>query len=312
MATFTLERFYALHFKPCFTIGWSARTFDAYDSTLRAWKRLTPNPTIERIDTRCLASFKAAAADATSAATVNKHLRHVGHLLSKAGPPGHRNRDALNLIKIAPWTKPLRERENDPRVVNDEDLAAWYHACRHARFPIVAGVSPPKWWRALACAALFLAARRGTLLGLKWSHLDLAGRVVQYGGELDKCGRRRSKTLHQVLVRHLLEIRAADVHVFPWPHSEQTYYREFRRLQDLAGIAEPFHLHDLKKTAATRGSASMDLFVLKEFCDHSTIATTEKHYANGRGRLAAAIDALPVPAAFAAAAAEDPQRRLFD
>jgi hypothetical protein len=77
MSILTLRRFYDVHFKPVFAVGWSPRTFDAYDGTLSRWKELTPNPSIAAIDSRVLASFKSVAADRMSAATVNKHLRHV-------------------------------------------------------------------------------------------------------------------------------------------------------------------------------------------------------------------------------------------
>ena len=55
----------------------------------------------------------------------------------------------------------------------------------------------------------------------------------------------------------------------------------------------------------------MDLLTLKELCDHTSVRTTERHYATGRGRLAAAVDQLQVPKAFHLAAGDDRQRRLF-
>jgi hypothetical protein len=294
--SFTLRAFFNRDFAPTFLVGAAPRTFEAYADTLSAWERFTPNPALDAIDTRTLAEFKTTAAGELAAPTVNKHLRHVHHMLAKAGPPGYRNRDALGLLARAPWTKPLREIEPEPRLVTDDELAAFFAACPRARLPRLDGVHPSAWWITLASAALLLAARRGTLLGLKWANIDVAARLVRYSGSIDKNRRRREKPIHPALVPMLLAIRGPWERVFPWPHARRKYWEEFRRLQDLADVVEPrWHLHDLKKTALTSASASMDVFTLKAFGDHSTIRTTERFYATGRHRLAAAIDAMRIP-----------------
>ena len=41
----------------------------------------------------------------------------------------------------------------------------------------------------------------------------------------------------RVLVRHLVAVRGPWVLVFPWPHCESTWYREFRRIVGVAGDA---------------------------------------------------------------------------
>ncbi len=306
MSKLTLRGFFERDFLPTFLVGAAPRTFEAYADTLNAWERWSSNPALRFITTRTLADFKGTATDSVSVATVNKHLRHVHHVLAKAGPPGYRNRDALGVLEHAAWTKPLREFEPEPRIVSDEEIAAFFVACRRARLPRLDGVVPGLWWMALASAAFLLAARRGTLLALRWSQVDVAKRVVHYSGSIDKARRRREKPMHPALVPWLLAIRGPWSRVFPWPHTARSYYREFNRLQDLADVGGgPWHLHDLKKTALTAGSASMDVFTLKAFGDHSTIRTTEKFYATGRHRLAAAVDAMAIPAAIAK------QRTLF-
>jgi hypothetical protein len=126
MARLTLRRFYTRDFSTVFLVGAAPRTFKAYASTPNAWERFTTNPGLNAIDSRELAAFKQTATDTLSVATVNKHLRRVHHLLAKAGPPGYRNHDALGILRRAPWTKPLRELEPEPRIVTDEELAAFF------------------------------------------------------------------------------------------------------------------------------------------------------------------------------------------
>ena len=61
-------------FSPLFLDDARPRTFEAYEETLRHWKRLTGDPTLP-FGAAVLATFKVELHKALAAATVNKHLR---------------------------------------------------------------------------------------------------------------------------------------------------------------------------------------------------------------------------------------------
>lgn len=282
-------------FAPAFLCGASPRTWKEYRSTLSTWERLTANPTLAAVSSFDLAAFKAAAVAAGLAvATVNKHLRHLSHLLTKAGPIGPGNRDGLGLVAASPWTKPLREREKPIRTVDDATFMRFYESTGAAKFPQVPGVLPAAWWRALIICALTLVVRRQALLGLAWGNVDLVGKWVTVEGTTDKAGRVRRKRLHDAARSHLLRIRSASPLVFPFPHSEKTFYRTWERIEAAAGVS--FGLHDLKRTALSRLAATCDAFTLQKLGDHSSIRTTQRYYVNvDDAGLAAAVDAYQLP-----------------
>ncbi len=96
-----------------------------------------------------------------STATVNKHLTAVAAILGKAGPPGTRNRDALGIISVAPWVRPLKEPRRAPRPIPLEVLGRIYAAAEIATRPSGIDVKPATWWRSFIAAAYSLGFRRG-------------------------------------------------------------------------------------------------------------------------------------------------------
>lgn len=292
----TLRAYFDSLFAPAFLCGASPRTWKEYRSTLSTWERLSPAAkSLGEITSFDLATFKAAAVAAGLAvATVNKHLRHLSHLLTKAGPIGPGNRDGLGLVAASPWTKPLREREKQIVTVPDEAFSRWYESAGAARYPQLSGVLPAAWWRALVVCALTLVIRRQALLSLKWANVDMSERWVVVEGTADKAGRVRRKRLHNSARSHLLRVRTASPLVFPWPHSERTFYRTWKAIEAAAGVA--FGLHDLKRTALSKLAGMCDAFTLQRLGDHSSIRTTQRYYVNvDDAGLAAAVDAYQLP-----------------
>jgi site-specific recombinase XerD len=86
--------------------------------------------------------------------------------------------------------------------------------------------------------------------------------------------------------------------VFPWPHCERAFYRQWHRIQDHAGISPHLKVHDLKRACGTRYAASgASAWVVQRRLDHSSIATSA-HYINASREEREAVDRLAVPAAF--------------
>lgn len=311
----TLREYFRRDFAPIYLADAAPRTWEAYEGTLRAWERLTADPDLRAIDVRLLAQFRARRAENCAPTTVNKDLRHLGHLLSKAGPQGHRNRDALGLLPRAPWTRPLRLPRELPREVPLESIGRVYRACEAAVAPRIEGLATADWHRALIVYLYTLAARIGHALDQRWADVDLAARVIYLRATGDKRRRARSKPITDSLAAHLHRLRhVGGERVFPLPCARSWLYAQWRRINAAAGLSGKHRVfpHDLKRAALTQaaGIAGVDAFTVQLFGDHASLATTTRHYVNPSARLARVAEQLPQPAEFAAG--DKRQRRLFD
>lgn len=326
-AHYTLREFFEKEYEPNFLTDRQPKTLRAYREALTHWERLIGSPRLKEIDTRMLGLFKcrlrglkpgardqgkgqmllfgfslrAQRTRPLAIATVNKHLRAVLSLLAKAGPPGHHNRDALSILPQMPWTRPLKQPRRLPRHVPDKLLEAIYRAAGTARYPMLPGVSPRDWWRALIVMALTVGFRRQALLSLHWTDVDWERAEIRLPAEFDKCGCERLKPISRLVIKHLLRIRTAGERVFLWPHSERTFYRQWHRIQSAAGVkpTEQIKLHDLKRACGARYARIASPFVVQRRLDHASITTSAQFYVNASDEEREAVERLPVPAAFA-------------
>lgn len=180
--------FEAVHL-PTFLCLAAPNTILEYRYTLGLWDRAVGCVAIAEVDTLVLAEFRSRLMDGRAVATVNKHLRHVGAILGKAGQPGPSNRDALGIIARVPWVKPLREFDRLPHVVSIETIGKVYEACRWAINPQLAAVRASDWWRALLVLACTSGFRRGALLSLRWKNIDVGAGLIRVDAEAQRAGR---------------------------------------------------------------------------------------------------------------------------
>ncbi len=327
-AEFPLRAFYDRHYAPCFLAGVRPRTFTAYGESLNHWERITPDPPLRGITIETLAGFKAGLVEPPARTagppaevqrllfdgifereldyrplaktTANKHLRQVQAILGKAGMPGPRNRDALGILELVPWVKPYKVPRPRPRGVKADTLTAIYRAAAVARYPVLKGVVPGNWWKALIVIGLVDGFRRGGLLGLHWDDVDWEAMEIRLPAEEDKCREERVKPMNRVVVQHLLRIRTARPRIFEFPHSESTLYRQWWAIQDAAGLPEEdwIKLHDLKKTCGTiLARAGSSPWAIQRQLDHSTLATSA-YYVGADEAQRDAVERMPLPAAF--------------
>jgi len=242
--------------------------------------------------------------------TANKHLRQLAQMLAKLGPADcGRNADALELLAKVPRVKPYRAPRPRPPDIAPELLGTIYAACWAADYP---GEDPPAWWQALLTCAFCEAFRRGGLIhaawirgdGLRWDGIDWERRTIRLKASADKCHQEREKPLHEVAVKHLLRIRTADEYVFPFPHSESTFYRQWHRIQLAAKLPRRLHihLHAVKSASLSAYATEESPWIAQFMGDHASIATGQ-HYVNVSRAARAAVDRLAIPDAFRGPAA---------
>lgn len=148
--------------------------------------------------------------------------------------------------------------------------------------------------RPLIIAALDTACRRGELLQLKWSDVDLANRAIRIRATTTKTQRARAVPISSRLLEELkvLQKSAEDESLV---FGVKTDVKRSFTAACLAADIQDFHFHDCRHTAITRmiqaGMAPMQVMKISGHTQMSTFA----RYVNADGdavkRAAAAIDA---------------------
>lgn len=148
------------------------------------------------------------------------------------------------------------------------------------------------YWPALA-VMLYAGLRRGEVLALTWGDIDLHQGVihvrrnaVRVDGQLAVGPPKSSAGIRDVPISHVLRpiLRVAHRRT-PWGRlcscSPETIAKHWRQLQQRAGIAQPYTLHDLRHTCATVWVANgMVPKHAQYLLGHATLALTVDLYAH--------------------------------
>ncbi|MGH7367497.1 MAG: integrase [Candidatus Rokuibacteriota bacterium] len=163
-----------------------------------------------------------------SAATVNRELALLRHLLVLAGEWGH--------IEKVPKVRLEREPEGRLRFLSEEEIARLLAACGASAHPEL---------YATVQLALNTGMRKGEVLGLSWDRVDFARGVILL--EKTKSGRRREVPMNDA-VYAVLSARTGEREgrVF----STRSVRNAFEKAVSEARL-EDFRFHDLRHTAAS-------------------------------------------------------------
>jgi integrase len=150
----------------------------------------------------------------------------------------------------------------------------------------------------LVLLALNTGLRRGELLGLKWSAVNLSGRVLSVTAETAKSGHTRRVPLNTEALSTLTTWHksagkpGADDFVFPGADGERIKRIDaaWESLMKRAGLKN-FRLHDCRHHFASRMvQAGVDLYTVKELLGHSEITMTERYSHLAPDNLRAAVE----------------------
>jgi integrase/predicted transcriptional regulator len=303
----TLCTFYENYYLPTCLGDASRNTLAWYRIILKRWRLITGDPPLTKITPVELARFRDAlsrcrGADKVSRAspsTVRHYLKNVQTILDKAGPPGHRNRDAADIIPRSPWVRPPHELIPPRKTVAETDLNACYLAAVAMEIPAGLGFKAPKWWRALLVTSYNTGLRTSTMLSLRMEWLDWQRCLLVIPPATMKSRRVHVLHLNATTMEHLRAIRTRRELIFPWPFNRRAFYPYIRRLMKAAALPPErwFGLQALRRTLATRlwsDSPQAAQFAL----GHAGADVTMRHYVAADGIVAAALDRLPQPEAF--------------
>ncbi len=138
----------------------------------------------------------------------------------------------------------------------------------------------PPYLRNIIKGALLTGLRKGDLLGLKWTDVDLERGILTFS-EQKKRGRRATKALNSDMLALLQAIPAnkSDGYIFHGPDGMplKDCQRSFRTALKKAGISN-FHFHDLRHCSASiLADKGVPLQVIQRHLGHSNIAMTMRY-----------------------------------
>ncbi len=133
----------------------------------------------------------------------------------------------------------------------------------------------PQWVGQVILFALHTGMRRGEILSLKWSSVDLRRKLMTV--EKSKNGNKRTIPMSETMFNMLRGVNVNDISNFVFPHSVGALKDAFPRARDRAKLID-FKFHDLRHTFATRlVQNGVDLYKVKELLGHKTIAMTMRY-----------------------------------
>jgi integrase len=211
---------------------------------------------------------------------VNRELETLRHMLNKALEWGMLSENPFSRFRGSIL---FEEDENRIRYLTEEEIKRLCMVLDQEKPKSKENpeekIKPYEYLGNIVRAALLTGLRKGDLLSLKWSDVDLEKGILFFN-EQKKSGKRRAKVLSRDMVDLLKSIpRGQSETIFTGPDGNplQDVKRSFRTVLRLAGIKN-FHFHDLRHTSASymvmRGAS---IKAVQEHLGHTSLAMTQKY-----------------------------------
>ncbi|MFI4907614.1 MAG: tyrosine-type recombinase/integrase [Steroidobacterales bacterium] len=204
-----------------------------------------------------------------SGGTVNRYIACLSHALSFAV----KERRLLDRNPVSDISR-KKEPRGRTRFLTDDERAVLLDACAKSAWPAL---------HTLVLLAITTGARKGELIRLKWSDVDLKkGRALVRETKNDE---QRTLPLAGKALDALRELRlqnsARSEHVFPQPSGLPGPYEHFDAhwyaAIEAAGISD-FHFHDLRHTTASMLAAQgASLLEIADVLGHKTLAMVKRY-----------------------------------
>ena len=179
-------------------------------------------------------------------------------------------------LPINPASKVRKPPESKPRdrTLSDTQRDALIATCGQCRNP---------WVQPVVIFALETAARRGEILALKWSDVDLGKATAKL--MVTKTDEPRTIPLSPVCIA-LLERLPRSIDGFVFPITIEALKQAYKRSVVRAGI-EDFTFHDLRHDALTRlAKLGLSVLELRAISGHSTANMLQRYVSIDAGDLA--------------------------
>jgi integrase len=288
----TLREWYEQHFLLLYHSAARPGTIEAYRDTLNQWSKATDDPPVGEIDAYTLARFRKNCTCRDS--TIAKHSRHLNHLFAKLGPPGPRNRDALNILPQIQWCKPPSYDRENKRIPTDNDLATFVTK------------APPD-LALFAVVAATTGTRNDAIRAITPDAVDHAAQIIRFPAHTDKRRRERLKPIPAITLKWL----ARYASLMPkWKQTPSNFARRWNRHARQVGVPT-LRPHGLKRWwGASLIRANVSPWAIRYALDHAQRDVTGINYLQPFDELAAVIDRIPLSDAFVARLRHETQATL--
>ena len=223
-------------------------------------------------------------------ATANKEMRHIKAAFKRAKKWGFSTE--------APEVQFLREPKRIPCYMPPEDFARLYDTCDQALYPTGLPCSAADWWRGMLMLLFMTGWRINQALALRRADVNLETGEVFSHAEDTKGNKDVKLMLHPLAVEHLKRVPGFHEKILHFPQCATILWREFRRLQDVAGVHPErkahYGFHDLRRAFATMNADRMSADALQRLMGHADYKTTQR-YLNLARQLKPATENLYVP-----------------
>ncbi len=229
---------------------------------IKTWKSKIGNLPVKEINQQRIERFLNGHCENLTGATRNRHLTMLKAMFNKGI-----QWDLLTENPAVGIGK-LREAGGRTRFLDHEEIKRFLHSASEALRPIL-------------LTALHTGMRRGEILNLKWSEVDLGNGIITV--QESKSDRKRmipiDETLHKVLYR--LPSRFQKGYVFPSPVTlgkrRFDVLRQWRNVIKRAEI-ENVRFHDLRHTFASHlVMNAVDIKTVQELLGHATLTMTMRY-----------------------------------
>ncbi len=258
----------------------SKATYAEHRLALGVFGRICSPKNLTVIDFAMLEDFrKALIEDGKSDATVNKTLRTLQSILSRAVQRGYIKKNPFEGNRKALW---IREPEKTVNTASQQDFELLLEHC------------PDDKWRAVCIIAYYAGLRREEILHLEWTDIDYDSQVLYVrnkDGHSTKSRKIRTIPMAPQIASALRKIPRLNIqtdYIFRTRNETRLIYnftRTFHGILSRASLVTEqgkakFTFHDLRRTCATNLLKSgTPPKVVQRILGHSSLLTTMIYYA---------------------------------
>jgi integrase len=230
------------------------------------------------LNRKVISDWKDARLNEVSTSTVARELQFMGHVVAVAIREWNvgLRQNPFSLVRKPPQATPRS------RVLNDNERKRLLDACAVCR---------NHWIKPIVIFALETAARRGEIMALQWSDIDLERRTAHL--RVTKTGKARIIPLSVGCVEMLQQLpKSSTGEVFPI--TVMSLKLAYRRAVARAGIPD-FTFHDLRHDALTRlARLGLNILELRAISGHTSTIMLERYVTVDAEELAVKLnDRLP-------------------
>lgn len=189
----------------------------------------------------------------------------------------------LGMLEKMPRIKKLNELRHEPDSWTVDEVRRLVEATaifRGDEWP--SPIPHDDFWRALLLVCYWTALRRGALFKLRLADVNLSTGWVYVQPQAAKNRHGKKVRIGDDAIAAVRAIQSPPRELlFPWPIAQETIFRQFRQIQDAAGLPDsPLKLqrfHKLRRTTATHAAIHAGMAAAIALLDHSGPEITKRY-----------------------------------